>query len=136
MVKVVKFEQRHLDEIKIKDIQKSERPESIHGYAFTLVSGEVPLAIYWVTELSLGVMQIWSLISEDCLKQPLSFFKETKLALRWLFEHFKLHRAQMSVKVGYEAGWRFAETLGFECEGVMKSYSPDKSDCWLFGRTR
>lgn len=45
-----------------------------------------------------------------------------------------LWRVQATVKVGWERALRFAEFMGFESEGVMRQYGPEKGDYFRVAR--
>lgn len=135
MIKVVNYSSSHLERIKLKACHDGERPASINGTAVTFLLGDEPLAIigwYFVTE---SVVQIWALLSDGISAVKKSFHKEVLALLRWAFLSHPVRRIQMSVRVGYSVGWRWAQSLGFTCEGVMKKYGPIGEDYWLFART-
>ena len=46
----------------------------------------------------------------------------------------KLVRVETAVLVKHEEANRWARTLGFEREGLMKKYSPEGNDAWLYAR--
>jgi hypothetical protein len=45
-----------------------------------------------------------------------------------------VHRVEASTAVGWLPGRRWLEMLGFECEGVMRAYGPDRRDFFRFAR--
>lgn len=45
-----------------------------------------------------------------------------------------VHRVEASAAVGWLPGRRWLELLGFECEGVMRAYGPDRRDFFRFAR--
>lgn len=135
MIEVVNFKPEHLERIKLKACHDGERPEAIKGSAVTLLSGDSPLAIIGWHFVSKGVVQIWAFLSDEISSVKKSFHKEILSLIRWAFEGNPVQRIQMSVVVGYMAGWKWARSLGFVCEGVMKKYGPTGNDYWLFART-
>lgn len=57
-------------------------------------------------------------------------------ALRgWLNEQ-AAHRMALDVRQDFEAGHRFARLLGFQAEGVMRAYGPNREDHMLYARVR
>ena len=45
-----------------------------------------------------------------------------------------LWRIEAVVRADFPAGRRWVEALGFACEGLMRAYGPDRSDCYLYAR--
>jgi len=52
----------------------------------------------------------------------------------YLFKHKKLHRLEMAVTASWDQGLKWAKSLKFEREGLMKKWSHDKVDHVLFAR--
>lgn len=136
MIDVVDFRPEHLQNIKLKACHEGERPDSIRGNAVTFLIGDEPIAIFGWYFISLGTLQVWSLLSDSVRKRPLSFHKSVKLLIAYAFEKHALNRMQMSVRTTNKEGWYWAKSLDFLCEGVMKRYGSGGSDCWLFARVK
>ena len=47
---------------------------------------------------------------------------------------FKPHRLQVDIRADYQIGCTFAESFGFEREGLMKRFGIDGMDHYLYGR--
>lgn len=135
MIKMVAFNPDHLAKIDLQDAQKDERPDFIVGTAFTFLAGDEVIAIVGYHFIMAGVVQVWSLLSSTAKRHPLSLTKAIRTLIEFHEQELNLRRIQMMVKVGYQAGWRWARTLGFREEGLMKNYRPT-GDSWLFARTR
>jgi hypothetical protein len=136
MIEIVDYKPEHLAGIVLRECHDGERPVEIRGHAITVMSDGTPLAIIGWHFITPFVIQSWGLLSRDVSAKRFSFHKTMKLFLDWAFEEHKLQRAQISVRVGYKAGWDWAKSLGFGCEAVMKKYGPDGSDYWLFARVK
>lgn len=134
-IKVVNYSPGHLEAIDLKDVYGDWKPSDIRPPAYTFLYKDKPLAILGGFILAPGVMQCWALVSPLAYKVPLAFVKSVKTILKYATEELKVRRFQFSVVTGFTEGWKFAEVLGFKCEGTMKAYNVDGSDCWLFGRT-
>jgi hypothetical protein len=133
MIKIVRFAPDHLEQLNLRP-EQGEKPEMVGGNVLTFLHDEKPIAIVGWFLLAPGVAQCWALISEDVKKCPKSFHKNILLLLRWHQDKFEIRRFQMSVSCEFQTGWRWAKALGFTCEGIMKKYAANGSDCWLFGR--
>lgn len=100
--------------------------------ALSLWNGSTLIAVVGGHAISLGVFQVWALISEDTSQVAVSFTRKLRFIIGEFMKHY--HRIQMSVRDGFEDECRWAKLLGFQQEGLMRAYGPDKHDCWLFGR--
>jgi hypothetical protein len=134
MIKVRPFRPEDYEKIRLKSIYGPEKIEGVLGPAFTFLIDEQPIAIFGMYLIGPGLGQVWALTSDDLRREALGFHKAVLGLIYWSFDNWKLRRMQMSVRVGYTEGWKWARSLGFKCEGVMKAYSPDGTDCWLFAR--
>lgn len=103
-----------------------------------------PTVAIWADGQVIGVMgfsQYWrgvgvvsAIFTDDVNKYPLAFYRAVRRRLDELMTG--LHRVEMTVKLDYEQGIRFAEALGFEREGILRKYTADGSDCVMFGRIK
>lgn len=130
MIKIVPARQHHLDAIRPRE----PKPMDLSMEAITFLHNDEPIAIVGWYLISPGVLQVWSLISDGVSQCPIAFHKSVRLLIEHGFERFELRRMQMSVRLGFGPGWKWAKALGFNCEGVMKKYGTDGSDYWLFAR--
>lgn len=135
MIKVVPYSPEHLKAIQVRP-ECGDKPESVIGVAVTFMLEDKPVAILGGHMIARGVGQGWSLISMDATKVPVSLHKNARLFIRYVEERFALQRIQISVRCTFAGGWRWAEGLGFACEGIMRSYASDGGDCWLFARIK
>lgn len=62
-------------------------------------------------------------------------FKSLKRLIEDGLKKTGIDRLEMEVMSGFKHGERFAEMLGFECEGVMRKYYKGK-DYKLYARIR
>jgi len=78
--------------------------------------------------------EAWTLMSDLFYKYPKSCYKICKNQLNEVIKEHGLKRVQAVIDVDFEDGVRFAEHLGFEKEGILKSYGPEGEDMLMFGR--
>jgi hypothetical protein len=55
-------------------------------------------------------------------------------AVRGWLDQQPAHRIAMDVRDDFAAGHRFARMLGFEAEGLMRAYGPNREDHMLYAR--
>lgn len=131
---ITEYLPEHLELLKPRACHAGEGISEIHGPAVTYTHEELPLAIVGVYEFTPGVHQAWGVLSEQVTEHSLSFHRSLCLLLAYYADRKEARRIQMSVRVGYDMGLRWAKSLGFEEEGVMKKYGPDSHDYVLCAR--
>lgn len=135
MIKIAAATQEHLNALDLLPCYVGEvRPAGIPPHSVTFLNDDVPLAIFGGHFASQGVLQVWGLVSTHIHECPIQFFRAVKGFLDFKTDELKIRRVQISIRAGYQEGWKWAKSLGFKCEGTMQKYGPDGSDYWLFGR--
>lgn len=84
-----------------------------------------------------GVGLLWLMLTADCKKYGiygLLALEAIKEKMEYLIEKNKLWRAEAAVRVDFPQAIKMIEFFGFEREGVMRRYYPDKTDAILYSR--
>jgi RimJ/RimL family protein N-acetyltransferase len=146
MIEVIPFHVKHLTELtNRKDIFKNdpeldERVRMVSGhplcFSWTLTREGKILGIVGGHQIWKGVVEIWSLLSEDVLTIPIAFHKAISRILDFHEENIPVHRYQATVQADFTQGQRWMEVLGFKYEGLLKKYGVNQEDYVLFARIR
>lgn len=102
--------------------------------AVTLINNDKAVGICGIARQWEGVGQLWSVLDKDVQKTPIALTKTCLYLIDFYVNYFNLHRLSFTVRKDYHAGYRFAETLGFTSEGVMRKHFPDGEDAVSYGR--
>ena len=107
-----------------------------NGPAYTvLIDNEVMACggvyIHWQ-----GVGEAWVLTSPLVEKHMVSFHKAVKTKLQEIARDHNLHRIQCVVNQIYRRSQKWVERLGFEREGLLKYYGPDRTSYYMYARTK
>ena len=143
--KIVPYETQHGDEMiefglndKLMDIDASFKENRIDfamaGLAFTLLDNNVPICSGGVIPTWLGNAQGWVISSKRIFRNKIKASRLIKERTDLLCANNKIWRLQTAVKADFKIGIRFAEFLGFNKEGLMVGYGPDKTDYYLMAR--
>ena len=135
MISCVPAEPIHYEKIVLGERHKHEiigMPKV--GAALAFLNGEDVVAILGGHLIFNGVLQVWAFISDAVRKCPVSFHKSVVGILGFYFKEFKLRRMQFSVRSDFDMGIKWAESLGFRAEGLMKNYAQDGMSCWLYAK--
>ena len=143
--KVVPYETQHGDEMiefglndKLMDYDATFKENRIDfagaGLAYTLLDDNVPICSGGVIPTWLGSAQGWVISSKRIFRNKIKASRLIKERTDLLCANNKIWRLQTAVKADFKIGIRFAEFLGFNKEGLMVGYGPDKTDYYLMAR--
>lgn len=80
--------------------------------------------------------EAWTLLSPLFYKYYRLVYRIIKSKVSEMIQEYKLNRVQATIKPDFAPAIRLVEHLGFEKEGIMKSYGPNGEDVLLYGRTQ
>ena len=143
--RIVPYKTQHGDEMiefglndKLMDIDASFKENRIDfamaGLAFTLLDNNVPVCSGGIIPTWLGNAQGWVISSKRIFRNKIKASRLIKERTDLLCANNKIWRLQTAVKADFKIGIRFAEFLGFNKEGLMIGYGPDKTDYYLMAR--
>lgn len=104
------------------------------GVSYTLFLDDRPVYCGGLVECWPGVCEIWMLPGVDVIRKPITVVKAARWMLADAIDKMRPHRIQATVKASDDRAVRFIEALGFEREGLMRSFSADKTDFFLYAR--
>lgn len=141
MINIERFELKHLLNFEPKfafpDIIANMEANMNNPYreCLSLMNGSTLVSIAGVNYLRPGAGEVWLIPGTAVEKNKFCFFKAVKWLIEtYLFEHKKLHRLEMAIKADWEQGKLWAKKIGFEYEGMMKQWCPNKEDHLLYAR--
>jgi hypothetical protein len=137
---IVPFEPEHLAAIHLQPAQISLQPTLMQpeygpalqaaGPCYSAMVDDQVIACAGFYPQWEGRAIVWALISASAGRH---FFALHKAVLRTFNAH-GYRRLETAVVVGFVEGERWARMLGFICEGRMRGYMPDGTDCDLYAR--
>ena len=84
-----------------------------------------------------GVGLFWLILTADCKKEGIHGLRAL-YAIREKIEELtkknNLHRAEAAIRTDFSRAIAMIEALGFEREGLMRQYYPDKTDGFLYSK--
>lgn len=138
MTEIVPFVPEHLESMDVQHAQRGTFPEGSRAYALSLMrGGPCWSVIIYGRVVACGGLFVpwegrgiaWAIISSDA-----PFVTLTRAVLRVLAMPGIPRRVECFVDVHFQQGMRWAEMLGFQREGLMRSFTPDGRDHVLFAR--
>lgn len=139
-MEIVPFLPEHLTRIVLQRSQVALSPEILKpeygtalqaaGPCYSAVEGDEVFACAGFYPQWEGRAIVWALVSGDAGRH---FVRIHRAVLR-AFEMHPYRRVETAVADGFAEGDRWAQMLGFKCEGLMQSYLPGGGDAWLYAR--
>lgn len=102
------------------------------GVAWAALLDGQTLACAGMTEVGPQRAIAWALFSEAALRH----FGPIHRATRQILAEVPWRRVEMAVDAQHVAAIRWAERLGFAREGLMRAYTADGRDCFLYARVK
>ena len=84
-----------------------------------------------------GVGLLWLILTADCKKHGffgLIALRAIEDKMNYLIERNNLWRAEAAVRTDFPQAIKMIEFLGFQREGLMRQYCPDKADSYLYSK--
>lgn len=142
MLKTRKFSIEHIDNFLPKDDfynLKRDLTESSENKNVDMItmfdSYDDVVCIMGVNHLRLGVAEAWLVPGVLVDEYKYSFFRAAhNIIYKYLFPIMGLHRIQIAIEKDWKKGNKWAKTLGFSFEGVMKAYDVHKVDHNLYAK--
>lgn len=142
MFELVKLQPEHLFQFTPQPAQAAALGMLTPDFAQTLVAqtgvgwagvldGRV-IGCAGIAECWPGRAEAWTLLSEDAF----DVFRHIHRVVRRVLADCPWHRVEMKVDADHVAAIRWAEHLGFEREGLMRKYTADQRDVFLYARVR
>lgn len=143
MVNLVKFEARHLGEIReqkamayLSDYWKPEHAALLERspLAYTGIR-ENGKAVFCggIVEYWDGRGEAWAVLDHDCRREFLAIHNH----VRNFLNASPLRRIEATIDAKFSPGHRWVELLGFRCEGLLlRKYFPNGNDATLYARVK
>jgi len=98
------------------------------GTSYTLIVDNTILAIAGVLVVRAGVGELWSIGTSEIVRNPKFYLKASRWGIEDGFEQLGLRRLQTVCGREDSISYNWQKRLGFEFEGIMKSYNDDGTD--------
>jgi len=129
----MELRERDLDMLSSMDDWLGKLWEALNkGYGFTIYHEDEVVACIGITNIVTGVAEIWAITGVLVDKYPKDFHKTCQRIIDYAFEIDNLHRLQCTAEASFDKTIKWLENLGFEREGVLRNYTPDKKDMCIY----
>lgn len=125
---IITFTIDHLRQIEASQLVGMDLTAYQHtkGPAMTLVKyGEI-VGCGGIHELWKGVGEAWLILGDKAFDYPIEVVRQAVRNFKRMINGF--HRVQAHVLEGFDKGVQFVNAMGFELEGEMKQYGPNKEN--------
>lgn len=109
---------------------------AVPGLVFTGMKDGFVVGIAGIKPLTPGRGHAWALLSDEVKQHPHFLHRVVKRMLPKLIQAGNFHRVELMVLDGFKPGCAWAARLGFEFEGIMRKFDPNKNDFHLYAMTK
>lgn len=140
MTNILNFEIKHLIGFHLKYEYKTLVSDLIRAKEdpscelFSVFVKNYLIAIVGARFIRDGVVELWAIIGRETFKFKKSFHKAIKSMISKSVKTFNIHRMQITVKEDFHKGFKWARSLGFETECLMKAFGSDRKNHYLMSR--
>lgn len=141
-MKIIALQAAHILDVQLQPAQDFATPFVTQQQAIDIAASK---GIGWSAEVDgqiiacAGIVHIhdergvaWAMLSADALRH----IKTLHRVIGRVVANAPWRRIEMTVEASHDAGCRWAERLGFQREGLMRAYTPDGRDCFLYARVK
>ncbi len=109
-------------------------PEDESGFGWTMKLDGKPIGCGGFQGIGQGIGVVWVMLSDEVRGHGLKLCRFARMATDIAFEEMGWHRIQAAVRCDMPEYQRWAELMGFECEGRLRKAAPDKTDLYLYAK--
>ena len=141
-MKIVRLAPEHITAVQLQSAQGYAapliNPEHAHqitdakGIGWAAVSDDQVIACAGIIEMHPERGMAWAMLSDSALRQ----FRLIHRTVSAVVNAAPWRRIEMTVDAQHQEAISWAERLGFECEGLMRAYTPDGRDCFLYAKVK
>jgi len=134
---VIPFRAKHLAEIEPRvtgEMITLGQLAECSGSAYTAVLCGDPIGAAGIAVVRPGMGEAWSLFSPLIKRFPLALHKAASRLIPEVTKRHNLRRVCAMVDEGDAVAVRWIERLGFEREGLMRSYGDNGEDVFLYAK--
>ena len=115
-------------------ILRGLQDQFLYLYARALKCEGKTFAVFGVNPARSHVGFGWALLSEQVLTYPVALTKAAWALIEKAQSILDLWRLEIAVDTKHESALRWAQLLGFEVEGMMRCFGPNREDAYLMAR--
>ena len=116
------------------DVRKLAEERERQGQAFTGFLGDDIVGCAGIDMFWKGMGEVWAMFRN--MEHGHSSIRVIRNGLDVLIGQNNLHRAQCHIRCDFPKAVKLVEFLGFEREGILKKYTHDRVDCYVYAITR
>jgi len=92
------------------------------------------VAAFGIKPIWNGLAEMWMIPGTDIGRHTISIVRGAKVLTNSAIKDYDLKRLQIGVRTENDTAFRFAKSLGFGVESVMKRFGPEGADYYMMAR--
>ncbi len=103
-------------------------------YTCAICEDERVIGAFGVCPTAPGVANVWLMATQQLRAHPISLFKLGHRMVRYAFAKYSFHRLEANVAEDFDAGHNYITELGFQFEGIRRSFGGPGQDFHFYAR--
>jgi len=104
------------------------------GWSWAGVGRGKVVAAFGIRPIWNGLAEMWMIPGKDIRKHTISLVRGAKALTDSAIRDYDINRLQICVKMENDTAFRFAKSLGFGVESIMKRFGPEGADYYMMAR--
>tara|TARA_R110000803_G_scaffold39871_1_gene85968 strand:+ start:22 stop:501 length:480 start_codon:yes stop_codon:yes gene_type:complete len=92
------------------------------------------VAAFGIKPIWAGLAEMWMIPGTDIRRHTISIVRGAKVLTDSAIQDYDLKRLQIAVRVENDTAFRFAKSLNFGVESIMKRFGPEGADYYMMAR--
>lgn len=145
MIEIIQFKKEHAIELFNTDLREQDMGEfndiirfatvwEKEGVGYTMLADGKIVFCGGIIDIGWKRGEAWSFMGNLFYKYPKSCYKVCRNKLGEIIKEKGYRRIQALVDIDMYGGENFVKHLGFEKEGLLKSYGPDGEDMLMYSK--
>lgn len=109
-------------------------PEEEIGFGWTMKKDGHPIGCGGFVHVDDGIGLVWMMMTDEVRGHGMKLCRFARRAVKIAFEEMGWHRIHAAVRVDRPEYMRWAQLMGFQCEGRLRKAAPDKTDLYVYAR--
>lgn len=142
---IVKFQGSHLRKLRLREpeVSYTATDPEFFDYLERIAAPEMswtgmyrgsPRCCFGIRPVYKTVGEAWLIVDKDIADHTISVVRFARKIFATFLDDGGFHRIQAGVMADNDTALRFAKTLGFEVEGIMRNYGSPGASCFLMSR--
>ena len=107
---------------------------AVDGWSWAAIGRGKVFAVFGLRMIWTGLAEMWMVPGKDIGNHAISLVRGARAITDSALQDYGVRRLQITVKAENDTAFKFAKSLHFEVESVMRKFGPEGSDYYMMVR--